>query len=472
MILLIPVFLFLISCEERKAYRELSAINWTDSYEEALDLSIAKQKPVFLYFSAVWCSWCREYEKELENKRVSSFIERNFVPLILDSDRDRDHFLRFGGRGTPFTVILSYDERVIMSFHGSIKASDLIDVLRLALYASELKAEVQNAYRMKELSRDTYRFLLDYFISDLEERFDPLHGGFGSPTSEGRAFKWPTPLTYSYLLEKGLLLDKVLFSLRKDIELLYDTVDGGFFNFYDRTRAFDFYFETSKSLKINSKMILALLKAYNRTKEVFFLNVARGSASYLKNTLYHSQSGCFFNAQVSDPLYYNLSPKKRRERKPPPTDTALIVEDNSWAILAFIKLWQVTGIESYREIALRCAMYIKENLHTPEGLYRYYDVKKGKKGLKDFERDLALWALTTYTLLEVGEDFRDSLAYVLNVPEWRDWVSAGIVAFVLAEIDKNKAEALLKDLEINLHYHNPDDMVFLLKALEKLIEMG
>ncbi len=470
MLLFTFLVIFLLSCTER-SYIEKSKIPWLEDYDRAVEMSKRSGKPLFIYFSAIWCSWCREYEKELEEERIVRLLRKRFVPLILDSDRDRRLFLKFGGRGTPFTVVLSPEGRVLLKFHGAVKARDLEDMLTLASLSAHSQEEAVLPYRIENVSREVYRFLLEHFLGDLRDRFDPTQGGFSSPSASGRVFKWSTPLTYSYLLEKGIMREEVLFSLKKDIEFLYDPVDGGFFNFYDRTRAFDFYFETSKTLRVNSKMIIALLKAYRTSGELKFLKTAEGTARYLLNTLYHGETGCFLNAQISDPAYYNLPPEERRKRKPPPTDTAIIVEDNSWTIIALLELWKETGEDRFLKTALKCARYIKENLLSERGIYRYYDVKTREKGLLNFDRDVALWSFALLRLSEIRKDYRQVFEeFIGEERSFEDWMAVGIYAFVLSQVHKDRAVNLLKGLEVDLSYHNPDDMVFLLKALENLVE--
>lgn len=467
MALILVAVLILLSCESRREYLEVSKIRWLTDLNKALEVSKSTGKPIFLYFSARWCSWCREYEEDLEKEEVVEVLRRNFVPLLLDSDRNRDLFVEFGGRGTPFTVVLDPRGKVLMKFHGAVKSKDLVALLTLLLEGKVGVSEEKGNYRIERVDRETYTDLLDRFVNDLRLRFDQEFGGFSLPSLVGTSFKWPTPMTYEYLLEKGLLLEEVFFSLKKDIEFLYDPVDGGFFNFYDRTRAFDFYFETSKSLSVNSLMISALLTAFERTGNRDFLEKAVGTYEYLKKTLLHSESGCFLNAQISDPSYYNLSPEERKKREPPPTDTAIIVEDNAKAILALLKLSKVTGEDRYRSEALGCLRFILKNLLEGDKLYRYYDVERKERGVENFGRDIAYLALA----LSHFPEMEGELKRVLSLkPRRSDWVSESIIAYVLSKIDPEKARNRLEGLEINLHYHNPDDMVFLLRSLEVLIE--
>ena len=465
---LFVVALIQIACERSYNYEAVSKINWLKDFEKAISEAKNTGKPVFIYFSAVWCSWCREYEKELETEEVVQFLRENFIPLLLDSDRDRSLFLEFGGRGTPFTVILNPRGKLLLRFHGAVQSKDLIDVLSAVLEGKVRFTESKKTYRISRIDKETYNFLLNLFLEDLKERYDPIYGGFSSPSATGSLFKWSTPLTYDYLLEKRIMVDEVLFSLRKDIEFLYDYVDGGFFNFFDRTRAYDFYFETSKTLGVNSLMILALLEAYRVSGDENFLQKALGTYSYIKRIL-GTQEGCFLNAQVSDPSYYNLPPEERKKKRPPPTDTAIIVEDNSKAILALIELYETTGKKNYLEDALKCTDYILKNMLEGNVLYRFYDIKTKEKGLSNFGRDVAFLSLSLFKLSQYNKSYKKYLSKILKIEPKDDWVSRSIIAYVLSLEDKRKAKEKLIEIEISLSYHNPDELVFLLKALENIV---
>ncbi len=458
--LLLFFFAILLSCSQRE-FPE-GSIPWERNYEEALNKAREKGKPVFIYFSARWCSWCKEYEKVLNQERVAEYISRNFIPLLLFVEEERKLFRELGGRGTPFTVVLNPRGQVVLRFHGVLPEEELLGLLSAPGLTPILSGEEQ--YKIEDFS-EAYEFLLNYFLEDLKQRYDPLLGGFSSPGKAGYPFKWPTPLTYRYLLSKNLLVEEVIHSINKDIEYLYDAVDGGFFNFYDRTRAYTQYFETSKSLKVNAGMILALTKVYEKTGKERYLSLALNTYTYLENFLYHSDSGCFLNAQVSSPEYYNLPPEERKKKNPPPTDRYIVVEDNALLIFALKELYKFHKNEKILDTASRCLEFITKELFTGDTLFGYYDVKSRKKGLPNYERDIAFLFFT----LSSFPQHKDTARKIASLKEeYKDILSASLTVIGYSKLGEKKPE-LLKGKSVSLNYHNPDDMTFLLRALEVLV---
>jgi len=469
-LILLVILPLLYSCWKEKSLHAFEG--WERSCQRAYEVAEERGKRVFIYFRAEWCSWCEIYDRTLSKPVVGNFIRRNFVPLLLDSDRDRKEFLRYGGRGVPFTVVTDTRGEPVIRFHGAMGAEDLLEVLKVALEGRVEVSEKRELYRIGRNLRRAFAELEDFFLKDLRERFDPAFGGFSSPSERGTLFKWPTPLTYRYLLVRELLVDEAIFTLKKDIEYLYDRVDLGFFNFFDRTRSFDLYFETSKSLQINSAMILALLSAYKKTGDRDFYHKAVGTYRYLERHLLDRESGCYLNAQKSSPRYYNAPPEERRSLKPPPPDSAIVVEYNALALWALYELFLIKEDSEILRRIRGCLGFIKEKMFREGRLFRYYDVRLKKFGLPNFARDLAMLALSISYIEKKEEGGREFALELLEKGGADDWVVRGIRSLAFINLGlREKAVEELVSTEVDLSYHNPDDMFFTLESLRLLSEM-
>jgi thioredoxin-related protein len=105
-------------------------IQWLD-YAEGRQRSAAENKKVFLIFEADWCRYCLQMEKEtFQDPTVIAYVNRNFVPIRVDSDRQQDIASAYGVRGLPSTWFIAADGNRIVNRPGYIAADELLHILK------------------------------------------------------------------------------------------------------------------------------------------------------------------------------------------------------------------------------------------------------------------------------------------------------------------------------------------------------
>ena len=125
MIVLLPAF---IPCPEASATD--GGIQWL-SYAEGRDRGEAENKKVFLVFDADWCKYCLMMEKEtFRDPTVIAYVNRNFVPIKVNSDREQTIARKYNVRGLPSTWFLSETGDKIGSRPGYIPADEMLQVLK------------------------------------------------------------------------------------------------------------------------------------------------------------------------------------------------------------------------------------------------------------------------------------------------------------------------------------------------------
>jgi thiol-disulfide isomerase/thioredoxin len=80
-------------------------------YKRALRVQKKYNAPIFIYFQADWCSYCRKLDEGLLNTPQGAKVLRKVVKVKIspeDSKRDDDFFRSLGGTGYP-TVLLQTD---------------------------------------------------------------------------------------------------------------------------------------------------------------------------------------------------------------------------------------------------------------------------------------------------------------------------------------------------------------------------
>ncbi len=103
----------------------------------------AANKPVFLYWGAVWCPPCNQIKATVFNRQ--DFIDRSqlFVPVYLDGDTPGAQKLgaRFKVRGYPTMILFKPDGTELTRLPGEVEATQYMEVLGLGLAAGSSAKE-------------------------------------------------------------------------------------------------------------------------------------------------------------------------------------------------------------------------------------------------------------------------------------------------------------------------------------------
>ncbi len=140
---LVPLLLLLAACDgavenQHPEDEQLvkPGIHWFDgSVEEGFALARQEQKPVYLYWGAVWCPPCQEIKHTVFlNKQFIAQTEL-FIPIYLDGDTDRAQYWgdKFGVKGYPTMIVFNPDGEEVTRIPGGIDISRYNRILALSL---------------------------------------------------------------------------------------------------------------------------------------------------------------------------------------------------------------------------------------------------------------------------------------------------------------------------------------------------
>lgn len=108
-------------------------IEW-HSYESGMARSRFEKKRVFLYFHADWCGYCLEMDrKTFKDQAVIATLNRNFIPIRVDSDREKAAATLFRVKGLPDSWFLSENGEVIGHRPGFIPPDQMVKILTVVL---------------------------------------------------------------------------------------------------------------------------------------------------------------------------------------------------------------------------------------------------------------------------------------------------------------------------------------------------
>lgn len=111
-----------------------SKISWQKDLRSARDTAVETDKPLLLVFGASWCTFCHKMHREtFTDRNVISLIEREFVPIIMDFDKDTKVVEILEVEQLPCTVVLSPEADLLLKFVGYAKADVYLKKLQSAL---------------------------------------------------------------------------------------------------------------------------------------------------------------------------------------------------------------------------------------------------------------------------------------------------------------------------------------------------
>jgi thioredoxin-related protein len=105
-------------------------IHWYD-YDEGTALMQREGKKGFLNFYADWCQYCRIMEAQtFSNAAVIAYLNRNFVAMKVNSDKDAKTAADYGVRGLPSNWFLTAAGERISNRPGFIPPQDMLNILK------------------------------------------------------------------------------------------------------------------------------------------------------------------------------------------------------------------------------------------------------------------------------------------------------------------------------------------------------
>lgn len=118
-------------------------LKWHTNLKAAHKLAIETDKPLLIVFGASWCHYCHKLEREtLSDKRMVAAIERDFVPVHLDFDRDKKVAKILEVDRLPCTVVLSPDADLLQKTEGYADYKGYMKILQASL---EKRSAIQQA---------------------------------------------------------------------------------------------------------------------------------------------------------------------------------------------------------------------------------------------------------------------------------------------------------------------------------------
>lgn len=321
-------------------------MDWYPWGDDAFEEARKKDVPIFLSIGYSTCHWCHVMEVEsFENEEIAKMLNKWFVSVKVDREERPDvdkvymTYVQalYGGGGWPLSVFLSPSLKPLMG--GTYFPPDdkygrpgFKTVLRRVKEAWETKREMLEkggTLAMEQLSEALSASAISSRISDelskssvelcaeqLENRYDPEFGGFGS------APKFPRPVEINIMLYKSKKLteyakddeaSKILNMVCHSLQCMarggiHDHVGGGFHRYSVDECWHVPHFE--KMLYDQGQLANAYLDTFSIAKDIFYSSVARDILDYLRREMIGEEGG-IFSAEDADSAEYEGALRKK-----------------------------------------------------------------------------------------------------------------------------------------------------------------
>ena len=108
---------------------ESKPLKWY-SFDEGVALGKSQGKKVFIHFWAEWCTYCHTMEREtFQNNAVVRMLEKDFISIKVDTDREQALSEKFRVRGLPDNWFLAEDGDIVGHRPGYIPAEVFMKIL-------------------------------------------------------------------------------------------------------------------------------------------------------------------------------------------------------------------------------------------------------------------------------------------------------------------------------------------------------
>ncbi len=111
----------------------LAGLTWYRSaagLEKGVQIASQENKPVMVYFWAIWCQYCAKFQTDtLGNPQVKKILEEDYVLVAMDLDVDSDMKYKYGVGAPPYVLFLDGNGNVLERIPGAVDANYFLPIV-------------------------------------------------------------------------------------------------------------------------------------------------------------------------------------------------------------------------------------------------------------------------------------------------------------------------------------------------------
>ncbi|CAN2040416.1 hypothetical protein GMMP15_1710003 [Candidatus Magnetomoraceae bacterium gMMP-15] len=126
------IFIMIMACTQSYDDASLKGkIGWVRDYNQGIKMASETGKPVMIFFTASWCSWCRKMVSDIFSKDDVAMLSEKLINIYIDVDKDQNIAIKYQVRGVPTVLFLDSGGQIIMEYSGQRTAQDFIAKINL-----------------------------------------------------------------------------------------------------------------------------------------------------------------------------------------------------------------------------------------------------------------------------------------------------------------------------------------------------
>ncbi|MCX5773168.1 MAG: DUF255 domain-containing protein [Fusobacteria bacterium] len=132
LLVLVALFLVLLAFAETTSStpnQKASTIRW-QPYSQAFAQAQKQNKLVYVYIGSDTCYYCKKMEQEtFTDKNVISVLNNNYIATEINIDKNPSLASQFNVQGTPVSVFITPNQKIIGQIPGYLPSKDFISAL-------------------------------------------------------------------------------------------------------------------------------------------------------------------------------------------------------------------------------------------------------------------------------------------------------------------------------------------------------
>jgi len=101
-----------------------------EGLEKGFQIAQQENKPVMMYFWAIWCQYCARFQTDtLGNPQVKKILEEDYVLVAMDLDTDRGVAQQYGVSYPPYLIFMDQNGNVLDRVPGAVEANYLLPIV-------------------------------------------------------------------------------------------------------------------------------------------------------------------------------------------------------------------------------------------------------------------------------------------------------------------------------------------------------